>query len=109
MHGSYHSHRDAYNKGAMGCGKKAAPAACSSEEGYGHNAGFILFFIILAFLIFFILAGVKPDYVMKRDHHDNTTGSIDLAKTIGWSLLTAFVIVIIVWALWKFADVKGGC
>ena len=88
------------------CGEKSgSKSACGS--GYGNGAGVILWFIFIAFIIFFIIVAVRPDFVRKCDSNGNTVNSVDIARAVGWSILIAFVICIIFWALWKFADMRG--
>jgi len=62
-----------------------------------------LWFIFVAFIIFFIIVAVKPDFVKDRDHYGNCVDSVDLASAVFWSLLISFVICVIFWALWTFA------
>lgn len=103
MSGFYHSERSDYmqsSKDSCGDGK----SSCGS-----HGAGVVLWFIFIAFIIFFIIVAVKPDFVKDCDHHGNIVDSVNIAYAIGWSILIALIICVIFWALWAFAyDRKSG-
>jgi len=69
-------------------------------EHHTGNAGYIgwavLIFIILAVIIWFILAAWKPTWVQCQDAQGNPTGELDNGKAIIWALAIAFIILIII-------------
>jgi len=88
------------------CAPKSDP--CGSSGHYGgqnqHTATWVVWFLVVSFIIFFILIAAKPDFIRKKDREDNCNDDVDIAKAIGWSLVIAFVISIILGVLWWFSS-----
>lgn len=76
---------------------KSAP----HTRGLGGNSwvGYILWFIIIAIIVWVILIATKPTWVQTYTPEGIPTGNIDQGKAITWSVVIALVIVIIIWII----------
>lgn len=88
----------------------ARPADRGQQQGGygGYFAWAILWFIILAVIIWLILAAAKPTWVQKTDDQGQPTGELDNGKAILWAIVIAFIICIIIWILRALAGWSSG-
>ena len=80
------------------------------EHGYGYGGYFawaILWFIILAVIIWLILVASKPTWVQRTDQNGKPTGEVDNGKAVLWAIVIAFIICIIIWILRALAGWGG--
>ena len=75
-------------------------------QGYGYGGYFawaILWFIILAVIIWLLLVASRPTWVQRIDANGRPTGEVDNGKAVLWAIVIAFIICIIIWILWALA------
>ena len=71
-------------------------------RGYSLGGGFLnllLWFIIIAVIVWFILWALKPAFVQKRNSSGELTGQVDSAKVLWISIIIALIIVVIIWLI----------
>ena len=80
--------------------KTSNTQSTQTNGGYGgYFAWAILWFIILAVIIWLILAAAKPTWVQKVDEKGQPTGELDNGKACLWAVIIAFIICVIIWIL----------
>ncbi len=76
-----------------------------SEDGHGWGmegwnwANVLLWFVIIAVIVWFVLYSVKPTMVQKTDGNGNTTGEVDNGKVLLWSVIIAIIVIVIIWLI----------
>ena len=65
--------------------------------GKGSWGTVLLWFIIVAVIVWFVLYSVKPTFVQKKDDAGETTGEVDNGKALLWSVIIALIVAAIVW------------
>lgn len=72
-----------------------------STKGFsgGSFLSYIVFFIIIAIIVWIILIATKPTWVQKYNELGQPTGEVDQGKAITWAIVIAIVLVIIIWII----------
>ena len=66
-----------------------------------HYEGHALFLPVTVFLvIYLLLTFFNPDFVQRKDSHDEHNGENDPAVTLLWSLVIVALIALALWVLW---------
>ena len=85
---------------AKSCEEPCPPAQHHQHKGYGgYFAWAILWFIILAVIVWLILLAAKPTWVQNTDSQGRPTGDVNNGKAVLWAVIIAFIICIIIWLL----------
>lgn len=80
------------------CDQETAP--CQSSYALGGGIGnLLLWFIIIAIIVWFILWALKPRIVQRIGPNGEPTGEIDAGKVLVASIIIALIIVIIIWLI----------
>ena len=90
----------------MGC-KPVESLSCEQEPaqpqtGYALGGGIgslILWFIIIAVIVWFILYATRPRAVQRLNQDGQPTGEVDAGKVLIGSIIIALIIVIIIWLI----------
>ena len=90
------------------CGRDAPTThADKGKGGYGGGGGnpawAVVWFIIIAIIIWLILAGSRPEFVQRKDDTGCPTGEVDQGLAVLWAVIIAIVICIILGIIvWLF-------
>lgn len=86
--------------------KPVETLACDQEvvatPGYALGGGIgnlILWFIIIAVIVWFILWATKPRAVQRLTPAGEPTGEVDAGKVLVASIIIALIIVVIIWLI----------
>lgn len=63
------------------------------------GCGLLLWFVILAVLVWFILYAVRPVSLQQKDENGNPTGQVDAWKALLAAIIIALIIILIIWAI----------
>ena len=73
------------------------------ESCGGSWWGFFFWWIILALVLYFVLFALKPDFVLKKDHHGDCYNEIDQGRLLGYAIVLSLIIIVALWVLsWGF-------
>lgn len=70
----------------------------------GSFAWGLVWFIIISFIVYVILISVKPSWVQSTNADGSPSGNLDASKAILWTIVIAFIISIIIWALYSWSS-----
>lgn len=88
-----------------------ADNTAASMDTYQHHHescggswwGFFFWWIIVALVLYFVLFALKPDFVLKKDHHGDYYDEIDQGKLLGSAIVISVIILVALWLLaWGF-------
>ncbi|SPN79354.1 Transmembrane domain-containing protein [Brazilian cedratvirus IHUMI] len=65
----------------------------------GSFVSYIVWFIIIAIIVWVILIATKPTWVQKYNELGQPTGEVDQARAITWAVIIAIILVIIIWII----------
>lgn len=71
----------------------------NGSYGRGGNwfLNLVIWFIVIAVIVWFILVSTKPTWVQKNDDNGVTTGEVDQGKAILWAVIIALIITAVIW------------
>jgi hypothetical protein len=78
----------------LACGQESSTAKTYSLVGIGN---LLLWFFVLAVIIWFILWTVKPKLVQKLTPNGDPTNTVDPGKVLIASIVIALIIMVIFW------------
>ena len=79
----------------LACGQESS--AVKTYYSLGGIGNILLWFIILAVIIWFILWTVKPKMVQKLTPNGDPTNTVDPGKVLIASIVIALIIMVIIW------------
>ena len=59
----------------------------------------VIWFVIVAVIVWFILVSTKPTWVQKNDENGVSTGEVDQGKAILWAVIIALIITAVIWVV----------
>lgn len=89
-----------------GCGSDAAPAKRSGGGG-GSPAWAVVWFIIIAIIVWLIIVGSCPEFVQRKDDCGKPTGEVDQGLAVLWAVIISIILCIIIWIIiWLFRGAR---
>jgi len=103
----------------------AQKAAYADSVDHSHGCGhgwwsFVFWFLVLAVFFYFVYFALKPDFVLKKDCHDSSDSrsygsyshddhkEIDNGRLLGAAIVTALLLIFLVWVLtWLAGSAHG--
>jgi heme/copper-type cytochrome/quinol oxidase subunit 2 len=79
------------------------PCASSTSEGYhgSHWGQLLLWWLIIAVIVWIILYAVNPTWVQITDSEGDATGERDFGKLLVLSVIISVIIVLLLFLLWS--------
>lgn len=75
---------------------------CDNRAGYGgcgYWLWYLVWFFIIAIIVWFILYALKPDFIQTTNDRGEYTGEVDQGKLLFSAIIIAIVILIIIWII----------
>lgn len=80
--------------------KDSCDTGCGTNYNLGAGIGnLILWFIIIAVIVWFILWSLRPAWVQTTGADGQLTGQVDAGKVLIASIIIALILVIIIWLI----------
>lgn len=85
---------------SLACDGQPEVAPCAQSYNLGWGIGnLILWFIIIAVIVWFILWALRPVAVQRLTPAGEPTGEVDAGKVLIASIIVALIIVVIIWLI----------
>jgi predicted MFS family arabinose efflux permease len=72
----------------------------SHEHKYAKDGVFLFWMVALTVIVWVVLLAWNPDFVQKKDRHDEPTGEVDQFTALVTSLVVALVILFLICVFW---------
>jgi len=70
------------------------------HDHYTKGGVFLFWFVVITLAVWMILLAWNPEFVQKKDRHDEATGVVDQFKALVTSLIVAAIILFLICIFW---------